>query len=141
MRLVIACFGLFLGLSAVGCSLKDSAEAQSMVFAYSDFGPQMIACELLGMEYYEWDPPMEDDPYHKYNIKVVVYEHVTLDEVRRAFPTVKGKVDYRYVERRRAITHVKAKIAELDQWGGDELKPVRDQLVRTLQDLESKFGR
>jgi hypothetical protein len=129
-----------------GCS-DGNAEAYTAVFEYDDFGPQVAACELIGMGWYQWDNHGYEEPDYKYNIKVVVYYQISLDDVKRAYPTVKGEVDYRYVTKERALSHLKSKIAEFEEFARSDppnasivWKENSARLKRTLRKIEQELG-
>jgi len=134
-----------LGLMLCGCS-DSNVEAYTAVFEYDDFGPQVMAYELIGMQWYQWDNHGYEEPDYKYNIKVVVYYQISLDDVKRAYPTVKGEVDYRYVTKERALSHLKSKIAECEEFARSDpnasivWKENSARLKRTLRKIEQELG-
>ena len=68
------------------------------VLDYNDFGPQAVANEIIGMEWWQWEKHGDPRP-GKYNIKIVVYQGIELTLVKNKFPVNKNKFkDYRYVE-------------------------------------------
>ena len=77
-----------------------------MVLRYGRFGPQVLAHELIGFEWYPWNACGHPDPRHIDDIWVVVYRDIGLEEVKRLYPVVKdlGK-DYRYVHYGKALQY------------------------------------
>lgn len=54
------------------------------------------------------------------DIKVVVYRGVALEEVRKQFPVVRGKSDYRYLEYARAVRFLEQKETEVQGYKKEE---------------------
>lgn len=79
---------------------------KTYVFEYTDFGPQAIAHELLGMQWWQWQPHGDSRPA-KCDIKVIVYRDIDLDSVEQRYPVVEESLkDYRYVKYDDAITYL-----------------------------------
>ena len=103
-RILLLVFAsLSLAFVEVTCSKAKPDEhrppkSNTVVLKYSDFGPQVVVHEVLGMEWYQWNSQGPDDPNESDDIKVVVYRNIPLDEVKRKFPVIKEKQDYRYLE-------------------------------------------
>ena len=131
-----------LGLMLYGCS-DIAGKAHIAVFPYEDFGPQAISYELLGMGWYQWDSHGYEDPDYKYNIKVIVYDGMSLADVIRAYPTVQGQVDYRYVTKDRAVAFLNSKIAECEESARSEpdigMASVLSVLKRTVRKIEQDW--
>jgi hypothetical protein len=89
----------FLGCTA---AIKNN----SAVFDYAEFGPQVVSHELLGKEWYQWDPHGSSDPNERYDIKVVVYRDMPLKKIQQQYPVIKGEKDYRYLEYSLALQHL-----------------------------------
>ncbi len=135
--LVLCLSGLLLTLP--GCSSRSTRK--TVVLDYGDFGPQALACELIGFEWYQWDPCGYEDPDFEYNIRIVVYDDLGNDDIRRLYPTVEGKIDYRYVRRAEAIKFLKQAIAEWDEASRQDPccglpDEVRQRLESTLRRIE-----
>jgi hypothetical protein len=103
-------FGLLLVLSSFAtesCYHKAQTflpqRSQTVVLQYDDFGPQIMSYEVLGKDWYQWDPEGGDDPKKTFDIKVVVYRNISLDEVKKMYPVITQKQDYRYVEYKPAL--------------------------------------
>lgn len=120
-RLVTFFFGCYLLISCA--SINTATGNNYIVLKYEDFGPQDIAEELIGPDYWQWDNGHYDSP-QKFDIKVVVYRNMSLDAVKAAFPVDKSKKqDYRYVEYQAAMKwydkQIKSFNEDLDNKSGD----------------------
>lgn len=118
----------------LGCAIRPLAK-NTMVLAYSDFGPGVLASNLLGQEWWQWQSEGGDNPATRYSVKVVVYWDVSLDKVKQAYPVVpKKKQDYRYVERDNALTFLDSAIQDAKdfQFGGSSM-------MTTLQATQRKI--
>ncbi|MBK1883439.1 hypothetical protein JIN85_13515 [Luteolibacter pohnpeiensis] len=100
-------------LSALILVLSVShVRAGEVVLPYSAFGPQVVAYELIGMEWWQWDS-QGDAHDHKYPIKVVVYWDQTQEETAKRHPVDQSKLqDFRYVEYSKAVEHLEASIKD-----------------------------
>lgn len=89
---------------------------QTLVFHYSCFGPQVLAHELIGFEWYQWNPSGHPDPRHIDDIWVVVYRNMGFEEVKRLYPVVKDlRQDYRYVRYDKALQYLDGHIKEFEK--------------------------
>lgn len=90
----------------------DSPEV--FIAKYEDFGVSHYSSKLLGVNVWQW----HDVDNHKpggFNIKVVVYRGVSLEQVRQSFPVIpEQKQDYRYVEYTKAVEYFTGTLDELD---------------------------
>ncbi|MGC4071717.1 MAG: hypothetical protein QM760_04240 [Nibricoccus sp.] len=92
-----------------GIFASDS-RAADIVLAYSSFGPQVAAHELIGMEWWQWEEHGESHP-RDYPIHVAVYWNQTLEQTKQKYPVDRSKEqDYRYVEYSAAVAHLKSTI-------------------------------
>ena len=68
------------------------------VFDYEDFGPQSMAWEKIGMQWWQWDSQgISSNPIYEYDIKVVVYREMPLAQLKALYPVEKvKKKDFRY---------------------------------------------
>jgi hypothetical protein len=116
----------------VSAALASVAGAKDRVLPYEAFGPQVVAHELIGMEWWQWDSHGDSEP-RKYPIKVVVYWNQSLEETKKRYPVVREKEqDYRYVEYETAKRHLAEKAKDLSQAGLDSAR-----LEEALKLLES----
>jgi hypothetical protein len=125
-----------------GCSSHSARK--TVVLDYGDFGPQALAWELIGFEWYQWDPCGYEDPNFEYNIRIVIYDDATDDEIRKLYPTVEHKIDYRYVRRAEATKFLKQAIAEWDEASRQDPccglpDEVRQRLKSTLRRIEVSY--
>jgi hypothetical protein len=89
---------------------------RTIIFQYSDFGPQVLAHELIGFEWYQWERDGHPDPNYVYDIKVVVYKDIRLEEVKKIYPVIKAKQqDYRYVEYKEALEYLDKHIRQFEE--------------------------
>lgn len=112
-----------------GCQRKDPNEVR--ILEYGDFGPSAAAFKVIGLPFYQWDTHGAEENV-KCNIKVVVYKG-PLDVVKAKYPTVKGEVDYRYVERGDAITFLKDAIADCERFAKEEPSGGGGDIANTLK--------
>src|SRR5512138_3199561 len=85
----------------------------AVVLDYSDFGSQARAYELLGHEWWQWEAGGSFEIDDVFDVHVVVYRDRTLDDVMRAYPTIVGVQDYRYVAYDDAMAYLADNLAEL----------------------------
>ncbi|HRI10421.1 MAG TPA: hypothetical protein PKW35_21525 [Nannocystaceae bacterium] len=83
-----------------------SSAPHTLVLAYDAFGPQAMAGELLGPEWWQWEPGGSWESGDRFDVRVVVYRDRSADEVAAAYPSVAGKADYRYVTHADALAHL-----------------------------------
>ena len=88
-----------------GCATPGAP--RTLVLPYDDFGPQAMAHELLGMEWFSWQPHGDSNPRTEYNVRVVVYRGRNLAEARRLFPVrPEREQDFRYIEVETALKYL-----------------------------------
>ena len=147
----MVCFLLITSFLFVGCSKRHKKEANQPVvhqtvcppsaifFEYRDFGPQAMAHELLGMEWYQWQPHGDSDPKSIDDIKVIVFNDMTLTKVQELYPVnPEKKHDYRYVHIDRARKFLQEKIAELGELEDDDTSffELKERLKASLARLQ-----
>ncbi len=104
LRLLIA-FSFVL-LAACANQVKQN----TVVLNYSDFGPQVIAGEVIGMEWWQWLSHGEPRPA-VYDIKIVVFQDIPLKEIKRLYPIKPDmQKDYRYLKYEKALDFLNSKI-------------------------------
>lgn len=106
---------LLSALLIASCTLaNDLLIENTIVLDYKDFGPPDIAEDLLGPHYWQWDNGHYDSP-QAFNIRVVIYRQVDLDDVKAMFPVSKNKQqDFRYVEYKKAILWYNKQITQFN---------------------------
>jgi len=105
----------------------------SYVLNYGDFGPQSMAFELIGNEWWQW----QDYGYYrprKYDIKVIVYRNIALDKVKQLYPVDPDKnMDYRYVEYNNVINYLDRNIKEnVIRSLTKELSTTKNKIIKAL---------
>jgi hypothetical protein len=110
---------------------------QTMVLHYGRFGPQVLAHELIGFEWYQWNLTGHHDPRHIDDIWVVVYRNMGFEEVKRLYPVVKDlRQDYRYVRYDKALQYLDGHIKafEKDKKSDPESKTLYDSKISDFRD-------
>jgi len=103
-------------LSALILMLAAShVRADELMLPYAAFGPQAIAYQLIGMEWWQWDSH-GDEHDHEYPIQVVVFWNQTREETAKRHPVDQAKLrDFRYVEYSKAVEHLEETIKEFGE--------------------------
>lgn len=118
--LIVRVIVLTLFLGACSSLVQDNVALTSdspevFVANYEDFGVSHYSSKLLGRSVWQWDDIENHRPV-SFNIKVVVYRGVSLEQVKGAFPVIpEQKQDYRYVEYTMAVEYFTDTINELDE--------------------------
>ncbi len=127
---VLAVYFAVVGLT--GCGHKQQT---TMLLDYDDFGPQVAAHEIIGMAWWQWDQHGDPDPGEPYDIKVVVYRDISLEQVRELFPVREEKgQDYRYLSCEQAYSYLNETILE------DVVPEVTGRLRQTRTRIEKELG-
>jgi hypothetical protein len=85
------------------------------VFDYEDFGPQSMAWEKIGMQWWQWDNHGDSASDYKYDVKVIVYRNIPLERIKALFPVDKSnKKDFRYFEYHDSIYYLNKQIDSLE---------------------------
>jgi hypothetical protein len=116
----------------VGTPFAVDYGAEVVVLEYGAFGPQGIAYELVGFEWYQWASHGHEESDYRYNIKILVCEEDDVEAVKKRYPVVKGKVDYRYVSRGKAIAFLDTRAKELEALAKTEDEPSGAECFRGL---------
>jgi len=75
-----------------------TSSTKTLILSYDDFGPQILAYEFLGFQWWQWDNHGDSDPRTKYDIRVAIYKDVSLEIVKNKYPVNRNnKLDFRYV--------------------------------------------
>jgi hypothetical protein len=116
---------------ATACAART--EAASTVLPYGSFGPQAMSYEVLGFEWWQWQPHGDSRP-REYDVHVVVYCNSSTDEIARRYPVDrKAERDYRYITYERALIFLDENIQQdVDPALTDELRGTRKELVERL---------
>lgn len=104
---ILLCF-----LTLITACTSNPESTPVTILNYEDFGPQVVAHELIGMEWWQWQKHGDSRP-RKYDIKVVVYKNTPLATIKESYPVVPEKEqDYRYVPHDKAIKYLNTLIEE-----------------------------
>ncbi len=124
---------LYLALCMVAsCSASDYKCVT--VLQYSDFGPQVIASEVIGMEWWQWQTHGASRPI-KSDVKVVVYKGIPLRKIEERYPVIpQRQKDFRYLELQSALLFLNKKIEE------NLMASVTTTLVRTREQISMMSG-
>jgi hypothetical protein len=116
---------------AIACSAR--VEAASTALPYGSFGPQVLAYEVLGFEWWQWQPHGDPRP-RAYDIHVVVYCNLSTEQVARMYPVdPRTERDYRYITYDRALSYLDDNIRQdLEPSVEAELRATRKKLVERL---------
>lgn len=115
--------------------------SQYVLFNYEDFGPQAMAWETIGMQWWQWDNHGDSDPNSIYDIKVVVYRDISLKEIQSVFPVVEAaKKDFRYIEYTEAIKYLDRNIDEVGLINEKWAKGLKIHLVGTRSTIKAFLG-
>ena len=124
------------GLFLLSCNHSPKPYA---LFDYEDFGPQSMAYEKIGMQWWQWDNHgAGNDPNYNYDIRVVVYHEMPLSQIQTLFPVDQSKnQDFRYFEYKESIEYLNEKIKELEKekegWAIDLKKHLFQTKIRIQQ--------
>ena len=117
-------------LAGFSCSTQQKLDYT--ILEYNDFGPQAMAHELIGMNWWQWLEPGGFEPSDTFDIQVIVYCDGRLLDIERRFPVDKTtQKDYRYITKNDAIDYLNGHIKE------DLSYEVTQQLVATKQTIDS----
>ena len=87
-------------------------KANTVSLDYRAFGPQALAYEIIGNEWWQWQEGGGDAPSQSFDIKVIVYRDTSAEELRERFPLIKEKfMDPRYLRYEDAIAYLDKHIA------------------------------
>lgn len=116
---------------ALACASR--VEAASTVLPYGSFGPQAMSYEVLGFEWWQWQPHGDSRP-REYDVRVVVYCNSSSEEVARLYPVDrKAERDYRYITYEQALSYLDDNIQQdIDPELTNELRATRKEVVDRL---------
>ena len=87
-------------------SCMTNLKSNTVLLDYEEFGPPVVANEILGMDWWQWQEFGDSRP-RKYDIKVVVYKNISLDQVKEWYPIEPDKEkDFRYLEYGKALNYL-----------------------------------
>lgn len=106
----------------------------AIVLDYQDFGPQVIAGEVIGNEWWQWQAHGDSRP-RAYDVKVVVFKRVPIKEVMQKYPVNQGmEKDYRYLDYEQALAYLDDRINE------DVIEDVTARLQETKRKIIASLG-
>jgi hypothetical protein len=131
-RVIRLLFAALAMICLTSCAARGRQEV--LVLAYQDFGPQMLAREVLGMEWWQWEDHGDSSPEARYDVKVAVYREMPLEDVKKQYPVLpEQRKDFRYVEYKKALQFLDEKIQEnVMEDVTDALKVTRKKITETL---------
>ncbi len=108
----------------------------TLVLKYSDFGPQAMAYEALGYEWFQWEATGGPDPSQAYDVRVVVFKDLPLESVKTKYPMDKAKgQDFRYIGYDQALAYLEKNIKEVKP----DMPELAVQLETTRQKILAHF--
>ncbi len=118
-RKITLFFSVVLAVVLGGCSSNTPESGllpNTVVLPYKAFGPGEDTLPLLGVYHWQWpDPDNRPRRPMQYDIKVVVYRGVSLQNIQLQFPVLpEKKQDYRYLEYETAISFLDQRIKDLN---------------------------
>ncbi|HSP62367.1 MAG TPA: hypothetical protein VLQ90_05225 [Pyrinomonadaceae bacterium] len=97
--------------------------------------------ELVGEPWNQWQAGPSDLAEDNVDINVVIYRGLDLAEVKRRYPVVRGKSDYRYAEYARAIEFFEKSIREAESYKDGDWAPsvvkLWEEMATTLKNARS----
>ena len=131
------------GIIAFSVSLQRNRShfPNAMVLKYADFGPPSSSFTLLGSEWYQWNSQGPDNPKDEDDVRVVVYRNIDLETVKKTYPVLEGKHDYRYVEYSEAMSFLEKQLGELK--AETDMDPssikLREQLISRYEETRTRI--
>ncbi|MEW6302556.1 MAG: hypothetical protein AB1705_03740 [Verrucomicrobiota bacterium] len=88
-----------------GCATRSPE--MPLVLNYSEMGPQIMAHEIIGYEWFQWHTHGDPDPRKTDPIMVVIYDKLPFSEIRKRYPvSQKDLLDYRYLNLQKALLYL-----------------------------------
>lgn len=117
-----------------GCA-SNRINKKVTILDYADFGPQAMAYEILGKQWWQWEAQGVSRTTD-YDIKVVVYRDISLKKIKKKFQVDEDELqDYRYVEYEVAVGFLDRHIEEnIFRVITDRLETTRKELTGTNSD-------
>ena len=142
-NLAILCLTFIIGTPLVLTWLHFNRHRfpNTLVMNYSDFKPSSRSYELLGFESDEGNTQGPDNPNGGTEEKVVIYRNVDLATVKKTYPTLRGKPNYRFVEYGEAMGFLEKQIRELkaEDGGDSESIKLKKQLISECEQTRAKI--
>jgi len=134
-------------LGLVACGEPQSAEEanavktcqSAVIFDYADFGPQAMAYELIGNEWWQWLPQGSGDTSEVYPINVVVHTSPDGQDAKAKFPVSEAaKKDYRYVSYADSLVFLNKNVESLEEAKEGGIAMFED-LAKTLATTKTRI--
>jgi len=111
LLLLLTCLAC-LTISLHAAPEKSAHSRHTVILRYEDFAPQAAAYQLIGFEWYQWNTQGPDKPGHRDDVKVVVYRDIPLEQVKRQYPLIPKRQDYRYISYDSALQYCARTLGE-----------------------------
>ena len=112
----------------------QATHSDTLSLNYAAFGPQAMAHEVIGYQWWQWQSSGGETLAEDYDIKVIIYRDSTVQELTKRFPLIKAKrMDPRYLKYEHAIAYLDKHIAE------DVVPEISEQLRSTRAKLLAHF--
>ena len=125
------------------CITLKEEKKNTLVLDYSEFGPAVLSYELLGQAWWQWWPHGDGNPDTEYDIKVVVFDNISEEQVKQLYPvSEKEQMDFRYVSKEAALGYFDETTAELRAWrleGNFDVDKGLSKILKTQQKVISHF--
>jgi len=145
--LLIFTFGVLSLIPYVAQSHDAPKTQRTLVLPYQAFGPQVLAHELIGFEWYQWNSHGSSNPLQYDDVRVVVYRNIPLSQVKKQFPVIRERHDYRYLSYHDALAYCNQLLRMYSQWALDDSKltdvlaPQVTRIEQTKQSIHDHFDR
>jgi len=121
-------------LVALLLSCTSVTQEKALVLPYEAFGPPVVASEVIGMDWWQWQAHGDSKP-RRYHIKVVVYQDLDTNELAQSFPVIPtSDQDYRYLEYEAAMAYLNKVIAD------NVMPELTRQLIETRTKISDYFS-
>ncbi|AZZ92141.1 hypothetical protein EUZ85_15975 [Hahella sp. KA22] len=139
-KIIFLIIGAILQLNACATFTSTSIKQRYLELTYQDFGPPALATDLLGSEWWQWNPHGDPRP-RQYDVHVIVYRDITENEVHTRFPINEAtEKDYRYLPYSTAMTYLNANITALVSDDESVVQEIRELLIQTRREIVQALG-
>lgn len=119
---------------------QTNSRTETLILSYSAFGPQAMAFETIGYEWYQRNRVGNCDPNAPQDyVRVVIYRYISLQEAKRRYPVVMEKQDYRYLSYEDALAYLDEQekvVSEIEEMSDSDLirqfKETRESILTAL---------
>ena len=111
MRTTILAILTFINFTSFGQTHNQyenfTASSKALILSYDDLGPQVLAHDLIGFQWWQWDNHGNSNPKTKYDIRVIIFKGISLETVKNQYPINQNrKVDFRYISYNESIKYL-----------------------------------